>query len=379
MVVKAVGKVLTERDIVDMIRGATILGTGGGGDPKKGLELLRKDLQLDRKITMVDPAEIPDGATVVCSYLTGSIAPVSAEKKKAFDTSPKLEQHLCSSATRALAAHIQKDIFAILPVEIGGQNTAEAIHVATEMGIPVVDGDLVGRAVPDNQQTSYYILGLPMPPIAVSDSYGDVVIITKVMSDVQAEMIVRAISVVTGGFVGTCDHPLDGEVVKKSIIPRTLTQCMNVGNAVREAIEKKESPLLKLLEVANGYLLFQGVVDDFDWKDETGFMYGTTTVRGTGKFKGTLRIWFKNENIIAWLNNEPITLSPDLICVVDRETCKGITNTEMSKGLDVAVIGIRAAELLRTKKGIDVLGPRHYGFDMEFVPIEKLAAGTESV
>lgn len=369
-------KILTEREIGDLIQGATIIGTGGGGDPEKGLQLLVNDVKMKKTITLVDPMEIPDDAIVVCSYMTGSIAPVSEEREKTLVGLPKLEKSLCEIATEALARFIKKDIFAILPVEIGGGNTAEAIHVAVEMGIPTVDGDLVGRAVPENQQTSYYILGLPMPPISVSDRFGDVAILPTVLSDVQAEMIVRAISVSSGGDVGTADHPLEGKVVKKSIIPRTLTQCITVGKTVREATEKNEDPLPRLLEVTNGHLLFLGIVDDFDWKDREGFMYGTTTIRGTGKFKGQLKIWFKNENNIAWLNNEPIALSPDLICIVDRETCQGITNTKMRIGLNVAVIGMKAAEVLRTERGIDVLGPKHYGFDIQYLPLEKLVART---
>ena len=369
---KGMAKVLTKREIEDLLQGATILGTGGGGDPKKGLKLLEDDLKIKRKIKLIDLEEIPDEEIVVCPYLTGSIAPVSEETKKILGSFSRADRSLCVIATEALAKYIQKDIFATVPVEIGGQNTAEALHVAAEAGLPTVDGDLVGRSVPELQQTSYYILGLPMIPMAISDSFGDVVIITKVVSDIQAELIVRAIAVATGGLVGTVDHPLEGKVVKKSIVPNTLTQCINIGRTVREAQERNEDPLPKLLGVTNGYLLFQGIVDNFNWKDESGFMYGTTIIRGTDNFKGILKIWFKNENNIAWLNNEPIALSPDLICVIDRETCQGITNTEMSRGLDVAVIGIKASEILRTEKGIDVLGPKHYRFDIEYMPIEKL-------
>jgi DUF917 family protein len=367
-------KTLSECEVKDLIQGATILGTGGGGDPKKGLKLLEEDFLMKRNIAIIDPLEIHDDAVVVCSYQTGSIAPISEERRKAMQNLPKLEKSLCEMATEALAKYIQREISAIVPVEIGGQNTAEAIHVATKMGIPTVDGDLVGRAVPDDEQTSYYILGLPMPPIAVSDHFGDIAIITKVMSDVQAEMIVRAISVSTGGGVGTSDHPFAGKIVKNSIVPRTLTLCMNIGKTVRESQENNEDPLPRLVEATRGDLLFQGIVDAFDWNDRDGFMYGNSTIRGTGKFDGALRIWFKNENNIAWLNDEPVAMSPDLICVVDRETGQGITNTEMHTGLNVAVIGIRAAEILRTERGISVLGPRHYGFDLEYEPIERLSA-----
>ena len=54
---------------------------------------------------------------------------------------------------------------------------------------------------------------------------------------------------------------------------------------------------------------------------------GRTTVRararikGTGKYAGqTLKIWFKNENQISWIDEKSYVTCPDPFTVVDRET-----------------------------------------------------------
>ena len=68
-----------------------------------------------------------------------------------------------------------------------------------------------------------------------------------------------------------------------------------------------------------------------------------------------------------------------MLIVVDRETGKPLVNAEgptaqkadaIEKGQHVAVIGLRAVEQFRSPKGLDVLGPKHFGFALPYTPIE---------
>jgi hypothetical protein len=49
-----------------------------------------------------------------------------------------------------------------------------------------------------------------------------------------------------------------------------------------------------------------------------------------------------------------------------------ITNNALAKDLKVYVIGFRAHNIFRTEKGLEVLGPKHFGFDIEYTPIENV-------
>ena len=42
----------------------------------------------------------------------------------------------------------------------------------------------------------------------------------------------------------------------------------------------------------------------------------------------------------------------------------------VSVGDRVAVVGRKAHKLYRTARGVELLGPRHFGFDLDYVPIE---------
>jgi len=53
------------QDVEDLCVGATILGTGGGGNMETGLSFLRHLLNGGKKIRMVSVEDVPDEAVVV--------------------------------------------------------------------------------------------------------------------------------------------------------------------------------------------------------------------------------------------------------------------------------------------------------------------------
>ena len=48
-----------------------------------------------------------------------------------------------------------KEAYAIVPGEIGGGNGLEALVVAADMNLPVVDADFMGRAFPELQVSHF--------------------------------------------------------------------------------------------------------------------------------------------------------------------------------------------------------------------------------
>jgi DUF917 family protein len=45
----------------------------------------------------------------------------------------------------------------------------------------------------------------------------------------------------------------------------------------------------------------------------------------------------------------------------------------LKKGLKVSIIGVKSPDVWRTERGIELLGPKHFGFKYKYVPIELLA------
>jgi DUF917 family protein len=127
---------------------------------------------------------------------------------------------------------------------------------------------------------------------------------------------------------------------------------------------------MELVEYIGGWVLVEGEVTAKDDEDKLGYYWGINTVEGRGAWAGdTLKIWFKNENHVCWKNDTPYVTSPDIISIVDRATGDPIPNPLVEPGQDVAVVAMPARPQFTTEKGIGILGPRYFGFDIDYRPI----------
>jgi hypothetical protein len=51
----------------------------------------------------------------------------------------------------------------------------------------------------------------------------------------------------------------------------------------------------------------------------------------------------------------------------------GTTNTLIKEGDQVVAVGMKGLEAFRSKFGLEMAsGPRYFGFDIEYIPIEEL-------
>lgn len=84
-------KTLDEVEVECLVRGAAIFGTGGGGDPEKGLKLLLEDLHNDRELRLIDLTELSNNDLIVCPYFCGTIAPTSQKHANIIYDDPIVE------------------------------------------------------------------------------------------------------------------------------------------------------------------------------------------------------------------------------------------------------------------------------------------------
>jgi len=362
---------LSYEDVRDILVGCTILGTGGGGDLKKGLKLVEEDFKNNIEYKLISLAEIDDEALFACPYFCGSIGPGEANDN--YHKYPKTEEMETVTALKALERFLGEEFAGVVSIEYGGLNTAVSMSTGARLNKCIVDADAAGRAVPDLQFSTFYVNEKPIYPLAVADGIGDVAVFEKVVDDFRAEDLVRALSKVSGGMVGMVDHPIRGRELKKAVIPNALSYAGKVGRAQREAVEKGKDPIKEIIASVDGYLLFKGIaIKDTQWSNEGGFTIGSIELEGMEEFSGSsFRIWFKNENIICWLDEEVCVTVPDLICVVEADSGYPVTNPFCKKDMKVAVLGFKTPKVWLTERGLSILNPRFFGFDVDYVPIEE--------
>ncbi|QDO89526.1 DUF917 domain-containing protein [Ornithinimicrobium ciconiae] len=364
---------ITREDLADLARGATLLGTGGGGDPYIGKMLVERVLG-DGSITVLDPDELADDLFVIPTAQMG--APTVMVEKIPAGTEPTL-------ALRILEEHLDRRADATMPIECGGINSMIPLIVAAETGLPVVDADGMGRAFPELSMETFAVYGVHGSPLALAGERGERVIIDTGDDDRQMEWLARAVTIRLGGVGHIAEYAMTGADVRRTAVPRTLSMALALGRAIREAREEHRSPFEAIQDTLASTLychvrtLFEGKVVDVDRRTTEGFAKGVARIAPVGGGDEQLEIRFQNENLIALRNGELVAIVPDLICVTESESAEPITTEGLRYGQRVRVLGISTPDLMRTPDALAAFGPTAFGLTEEFVPVEDLVPAPE--
>jgi len=359
---------LDETKLEALAIGAGILGTGGGGNPYYGKLHVRRLLRKGRRIRIVAPDEVPDDALVVS--VGGMGAPTIGIERIHRGDEPLV-------ALRALEQHLGRPATHLVPGEIGGANALRPMAVGALAGLPVVDGDGMGRAFPELQMDTFAIYGVPATPAALADIYHNVVLFPWLRDAITLERYARAVTIQMGGAAGFAFPAMTGSELRRVVIPFTVTLAVELGEAVLSARRRHRDPIEAALAVSGGCLLFRGKIVDVERRLAAGLARGTVRLEGLAEDRGSqLRIDFQNENLIAYRDGEVVAVVPDLICLVDLETAEPVTTEVVRYGLRVAVLGIPAPASLRTPQALAVVGPAAFGYtDVTYRPLPGVYGG----
>jgi uncharacterized protein len=367
----------------DFARGAAFLGTGGGGDPYIGRLLLEQALRRGGPAQVIAVEDLDDEALVV--PIGGMGAPTAIiEKIVGFAEGERV--------LRTLEARLGRKATALMSAEIGGLNALYPVAMAAHLGLPIVDGDGMGRAFPELQMVSFSIFGQRLSPMVMGDENGDTVIIES-SDNHRVEKLARPVVVPMGGLCMLALCPMSGSAVKECAVRGTLGLAVGIGRAIGQARREQSDPfegLFAYLRSTEYYrhckLLFDGKIVDLRRETRDGWAIGHVVLEEIAPFlpspaeRGRVRagasepltITFRNELLRAQRAGRTVAIVPDLIAILDRETAEPITTENLKYGQRVKVVGASVPPIMRSERALEVWGPRAFGFDEPFQPIETI-------
>jgi DUF917 family protein len=337
-------------------RGCAILGTGGGGDTHASLLAATAAVAEHGPVEVVSLDDLPDDALVL--PVAGWGAPtVGIEKLESGDEGPALR----AAAERWFGRAVD----ALMVGEIGGGNGVTPVGWAARMGLPLVDGDAMGRAFPEGDMASMHVLGVPAAPAFFADERGNTVTATP-LDAVWLERIARHLVMAFGGAVAGADHAMEARVARGTTVRHTLALALAIGEALAgDGVDG-------VLRVTGGVRLLAGKVTDVERRTTGGFARGEVTVEGIGSDAGrAVVVHVQNENLVATEGDVVIASVPDLITLADEATGDAIPTERVRYGQRVVVLGIPCAPVWRTPAGLRVAGPERFGYAGPWRPVEE--------
>lgn len=359
---------LTFEQLDDLALGAVFLATGGGGDPYVPLLLTKEALRRHGSVQLIAPQDLADDANIVT--LGGVGAPTVS-----LELLPSIQD--ATDTILAWQEYTGITVDAIASFEIGGANSLIPIIAAATLGIPVVNGDGMGRALPEAQMMTYAIEGVCPSPAVSCDYEGNVSTFTA-KDTATYERHIRALTMASGGMITTAEHPMTGKQIKTAIIPQTISFSIQLGTVLREHRGNAQQmfPYLKTIFDASLYgecrLLSCGKVSDKSTRIVGGYDIGEATIIDFTNRDSAITISIKNEYLLATQGDKILASVPDLIVIVDYETAQPINAERLRYGQRVAVFAVGCPDFFRSEKALKVVSPRCFGFDLDFVPIESL-------
>lgn len=342
--------------------GATVLGTGGGGDPYVGRLMAEQALREHGPVPLVDPADVPADASIFLCGMMGAPAVIVEKLPSGREADQAIEM---------LSGALGRSITHIACLEAGGINSMIPIAAAARSGLPLIDADGMGRAFPELQMLLPTLEGIRATPMALVDEKGNRLLIETV-DNATAEMFARNATVQMGASATMAFYPLTGAQIATALVPRTISMAWRIGRALEEARRAHRDPVLAAADALDGAHLFSGKMVDVLRRTTAGFVRGEAVMHGIdGWSGGVMTIDFQNEFLIARRDGEVVVSTPDLICMLDAQTGEPITAETMRYGQRVAVIGAPCFDRWRSPEGLAIVGPRYFGYDHDYRPFNR--------
>ncbi len=346
--------------------GATVLGTGGGGDPKLGYLMAKQAIMEHGDIDVIRVDDLDNDATVAA--ISGMGAPSVSQEKIA---NGQEFTYLVDELENLYATKLN----ALYPVEAGGENSMIPLIAAAQKHLPIIDGDTMGRAFPELQMVTFALYDLkPFPIILCNENLDKTIIDGQDFFEIEEKARKQTVKLGATAMVG--DGVVSGSEFKLAAIKDIISFSYQIGSIILN----ETNPLPKLISECGASKLFAAKITDVVRKTEDGFNYGTVKLSGINECKGNeYEIMIQNENLIAYQNHQPICMVPDLITMLDFETLKPITTDALSFGQRVITICFSADSKWKTPRGIELVGPRAFGFNLDYQPYQKLLTNLKTI
>lgn len=344
-------------DLKFIADGGAVLGSGGGGNPYVGRLIAEQVLGDDKKVQVIDIEELEDDALILPVAMMGAPAVM-------------LEKFPSGNELPALVGAIEKlkgrKVSALLCIEAGGLNSTTPFIAAAQTGLPLVDGDGMGRAFPELQMVSFTVGGMGATPMAMFDEKGNGATFDTI-SNSWTERLARALTIEMGGMAMVGLYPVTAGECRDFLIKDSISMARDIGRIMDDF---GAAATTAIADAYKGAVLFSGRVRDVERFNEGGFTKGTVLIEGKGDFRNReAKLSFQNEFLLAKEGDRPLASTPDLITLLDANTGQAVPTELVKYGLSVNVLGLPCDPIWRTEEGLKLVGPDYFDLGVEYSPI----------
>lgn len=327
-------------NLQDLSLGTSFLGSGGGGCPHYELDMIYHQCSKYPFPKIIQLSDLPADALILPVAFVGALL-IHLERLP-----NGLEFEAVLSGFKK---YYGKYPDAIAPGEIGGANGLTPFLFAGKHNIPIIDGDLLGRAYPRLEMSSANLAGIPPNPVFLGDVFGQFYLL-DCNDPLKIEHVARHITVSSGSSMAIGMYGMSAKTARVGLIPGTVSKALSLGKLLRQENG------LELLQQQEGVKYHtHGVITDVDYQIKSGFMQGKFIVQNDDGQEYT--IFLQNEYLGLFSNETYQAITPDIISLLDADSLEPIASENLMYGSRVIVVSMRGPELWYSPRGLELVGP----------------------
>lgn len=338
-------KILNKHDIIEILYGAAFLSTGAGGTLRTGLNMLNdleKESEIKLEMITVDEMQDDDYAALAIGYGSADAF---------LDTKFGDEAVFAFEGLQKIMKQEYKNVNCLYSLEYAGFNTFTPMYVAIKKGIPFIDTDANGKAIPSLKISLYTINGGITYPIVMSNAKGDITVgYPKDPMDFEAsELMVKQMAAAYGMKLGIGTSVIDKAGIENKTILGAMTFAKKVGKNILESKEKNIDFIGNLKTEIEIKEICRGKVVELIKSPKDSFNLGTVVIENQTDSK-IYFVDYKNENLLVRDSDNIIVTVPENICTFSMDKHEPITNSEIDKGMNLSISVVPAPKQWWSKK-----------------------------
>lgn len=339
-------RTLNEKDIIHIMTGATLMAGGGGGALADGMELIdtyKKNYPgMEMKCDLYRADEMGEdqytiGLAVMGSPVEGGKVDATGCIITAFEQSRSLKERTGRTADYTLS------------MELGGFNTFTPILISMIEGIPMVDADCAGRAVPGLETAISNVNGLPTGPYVMGSIEGNAyVVVPKDPYDAAyCQQMALPIVRMFRQNAGMAGWMYNRRELEECVPTGTIEICRRIGQVMEELSQARERAGLPFIGNVFEALNRAGVVEArtlaenaviCNYCPQPGVTgnndIGLYDVKQSADADEAYRIHYANESLVLGLVKDgaerTVMTVPDITAMYDARTGQPLTNEDIT-------------------------------------------------
>ena len=309
--------------------GATMLGSGGGGNTNILFDLIKYLMHTHGRVKVIKINELNHDDLVVPLAFVG--APLIGIEKIP-------NTRIFEDIYQKIKADYPNRNIILMPAEIGGCNALTPLLLALKHNLPILDADLIGRAFPTLDLCKPAIHNKSCNPTYLADFMGNSVTLSLTNLNLL-EKTVRDITIHFGSNAGVATFIFNGHEANEYVIANSISRALELG-------KNTNNPETKLIG--------HGIVSDVFHEMRGGFLFGNVVIKNLNSI---FKIYYQNEYLKVTQDDVIIESSPNIIILLEKNTQIPLTTESLTYGLAVEILSLTAPDFWLTPKIFKMAAP----------------------